>query len=120
MADRIVVLEGGKLVEEGTHAQLLASGGRYATMFENAGGELSIRLPLRDDPNAMINSTFDVGPAAAPTEKEPEAQFQINEIDVRQKASKAANTYQALRQPQNPDSWKSEWARTQAMDSSAY
>ncbi len=63
----------------------------------------------------MINSTFDVGPAAAPTEKEPEAQFQINEIDVRQKASKAANTYQALRQPQNPESWKSEWARTQAM-----
>ena len=34
MADRIVVLEGGKLVEEGAHAQLLASGGRYATMFE--------------------------------------------------------------------------------------
>jgi ATP-binding cassette subfamily B protein len=34
MVDRIVVLEGGKLVEEGTHAQLLASGGRYATMFE--------------------------------------------------------------------------------------
>jgi ATP-binding cassette subfamily B protein len=34
MADRIVVLEGGKLVEEGTHAQLLGSGGRYATMFE--------------------------------------------------------------------------------------
>jgi ATP-binding cassette subfamily B protein len=34
MADRIVVLEGGKLVEEGTHAQLLAIGGRYATMFE--------------------------------------------------------------------------------------
>jgi ATP-binding cassette, subfamily B, bacterial len=34
MVDRIVVLEGGKLVEEGTHVQLLASGGRYATMFE--------------------------------------------------------------------------------------
>jgi ATP-binding cassette subfamily B protein len=34
MADRIVVLEGGKLVEEGTHAQLTALGGRYATMFE--------------------------------------------------------------------------------------
>lgn len=34
MADRIVVLEGGKLVEEGAHVQLLASGGRYATMFE--------------------------------------------------------------------------------------
>jgi ATP-binding cassette subfamily B protein len=34
MADRIVVLEGGKLVEEGSHLQLMALGGRYAAMFE--------------------------------------------------------------------------------------
>jgi len=34
MADRIVVLEGGQLVEEGSHSQLLARGGRYAAMFE--------------------------------------------------------------------------------------
>ena len=34
MADRIVVLEGGLLVEEGSHAQLMALGGRYAAMFE--------------------------------------------------------------------------------------
>ncbi len=34
MADRIVVLEGGHLVEEGSHAQLMAFGGRYAAMFE--------------------------------------------------------------------------------------
>ncbi len=34
MADRIVVLAGGRLVEEGNHAQLLALGGRYAEMFE--------------------------------------------------------------------------------------
>ena len=34
MADRIVVLEGGRLVEEGNHNQLMALGGRYAAMFE--------------------------------------------------------------------------------------
>ena len=34
MADRIVVLEGGRLVEEGSHAQLVELGGRYAAMFE--------------------------------------------------------------------------------------
>jgi ATP-binding cassette subfamily B protein len=34
MADRIVVLAGGRIVEEGNHAQLVALGGRYAEMFE--------------------------------------------------------------------------------------
>jgi ATP-binding cassette subfamily B protein len=34
MADRIIVLEKGKISEEGHHEQLLASGGRYAEMFE--------------------------------------------------------------------------------------
>lgn len=33
MADRIVVLEGGKVQEEGTHTQLVAAGGRYAQLF---------------------------------------------------------------------------------------
>src|SRR4051794_3091229 len=34
MADRIVVLESGRIVEEGTHDQLTHIGGRYAEMFE--------------------------------------------------------------------------------------
>ncbi len=33
-ADRILVLENGKITEEGTHAQLASLGGRYAEMFE--------------------------------------------------------------------------------------
>jgi ATP-binding cassette subfamily B protein len=34
MADRIVVLSGGRLIEEGDHQQLMAAGGVYAGMFE--------------------------------------------------------------------------------------
>jgi len=34
MADRIVVLSGGRLIEEGNHQQLMATGGLYAEMFE--------------------------------------------------------------------------------------
>jgi ATP-binding cassette subfamily B protein len=34
MADRIVVLENGKIAEEGTHEKLTRMGGRYAEMFE--------------------------------------------------------------------------------------
>jgi ATP-binding cassette subfamily B protein len=34
MADRILVLEGGQIREQGTHKQLLALGGRYEELFE--------------------------------------------------------------------------------------
>ncbi len=34
MADRIVVVEGGRVLEQGTHPELLARGARYAELFE--------------------------------------------------------------------------------------
>jgi ATP-binding cassette subfamily B protein len=38
MADYIVVLEGGRVPETGSHADLIARGGRYAALFELQAG----------------------------------------------------------------------------------
>ena len=38
-ADRVGVVDGGRLVELGTHQELLARGGRYAALYESWAGE---------------------------------------------------------------------------------
>ncbi|HEY5797592.1 MAG TPA: type I secretion system permease/ATPase [Bosea sp. (in: a-proteobacteria)] len=38
MADRIVTIEGGRLIEDGTHEQLVRTGGRYATLHRLQSG----------------------------------------------------------------------------------
>lgn len=40
--DRLVVLEQGQIVEQGTHAQLLATGGQHAQLLERQSGGFSI------------------------------------------------------------------------------
>lgn len=38
MMDRLVVIDGGRIVEQGTHAQLLAEGGHYAKLWTRQSG----------------------------------------------------------------------------------
>jgi ABC-type multidrug transport system fused ATPase/permease subunit len=51
-ADRICVLEGGKVVELGSHDELMALGGRYRTMFD-----LQARRFMADD---EVGTVYDV------------------------------------------------------------
>ena len=44
-ADAILVVEDGRIVERGTHAELLAAGGRYAELY---------RTQFADDPAEAI------------------------------------------------------------------
>jgi subfamily B ATP-binding cassette protein HlyB/CyaB len=37
-ADRIITIEAGRLIEQGTHDELLRAGGRYATLFSMQAG----------------------------------------------------------------------------------
>ena len=47
--DRLIVLDQGRIVEEGTHAQLLARGGTYARLWQHQSGgfhDLGATIPL--------------------------------------------------------------------------
>jgi ABC-type transport system involved in cytochrome bd biosynthesis fused ATPase/permease subunit len=41
--DRLVVLDEGRVVEEGTHAALLAAGGLYARLWRRQSGGFDLR-----------------------------------------------------------------------------
>jgi ABC-type multidrug transport system fused ATPase/permease subunit len=48
-ADRICVLERGRVVELGSHDELMALGGRYRTMFDLQAARFAAGLPEEDD-----------------------------------------------------------------------
>lgn len=58
-ADEIIVLDQGRIAERGTHSQLLASGGLYASMWnrQREAQEARERLALIADENAAPNRT---------------------------------------------------------------
>ena len=44
LADEVLVLDGGKVAERGSHRELLAAGGVYARLFELQDDEIQARM----------------------------------------------------------------------------
>jgi subfamily B ATP-binding cassette protein HlyB/CyaB len=42
-SDRIITIERGRLIEDGTHDELVRTGGRYATLYRMQGGIHEVR-----------------------------------------------------------------------------
>ena len=55
LADRIVVVEGGRVIEDGTHLELMALGGRYHTMYELQASRF---VELDDEGEEMVYDTL--------------------------------------------------------------
>jgi ATP-binding cassette subfamily B protein len=62
-ADRIVVLEGGRIVESGTHDQLIARNGRYARMFALQARYYADGAEVPDDEAPFADDPAPVAPA---------------------------------------------------------
>ena len=43
LADRIVTVERGRVIEDGTHEELIRRGGRYAALYRLQGGFHEVR-----------------------------------------------------------------------------
>ena len=62
-AHKIVVIDEGRVVEEGTHPELVAAGGLYASMWDTYQSAALWRIESRVDGNAVL-SVAQAEPAA--------------------------------------------------------
>ena len=69
-ADKILVLDGGRIINQGTHDELVAKGGRYAELarlqfrLDDLGDQDSVARMFRENPSLATPSGLDVATTA--------------------------------------------------------
>ena len=61
--DRLVVMEGGRIVEEGSHDELVATGGLYAQLWQRQSGGFLLHDDPDHEPAAKMSVLFEEEPA---------------------------------------------------------
>lgn len=81
MADRIITMENGRLIEDGTHDKLIQLPGRYAALHRLQSGHHDVRdKPVPDSP---IKPRFATGQPSSPppTERNKSSTFSIRDLE---------------------------------------
>lgn len=106
-ADRLLVLDGGRVVEEGTHAELLAAGGMFAELYERARhpDEALPEAALPALPEPALSLDKPVTPALPQVVSEPVAPVHLAPVPAGsggKLAAELAERLPGLRQASDP------------------
>jgi subfamily B ATP-binding cassette protein MsbA len=76
-ADQILVVDKGRIVERGTHAELFAGGGRYREMYDRQHGLVANLFLAPGEGDKVAEEAAEPGPVAGAPSASPVARLRL-------------------------------------------